>query len=492
MAASSGPGQSQQQQQSLAQEMRLNQFQQQSLYFLQSGVTELLAEIEALCQKYPELQWKDGEPREWEQGNVAQKRRRSYPGEWRLENQWQNGRFLSIDELVERSDARQQMLENYSLDSDTPDLRNVLREQIYLWQLSEEEKEFCELVLQNLDERGLNYENPVFIASSMLPKGKAALRRNKLTKILQRIQELEPVGCACDSPLQSLLVQAKLRFPNSQLVSVLQNLPSLEVLGSLEDFFAYLERQGLNQVEAQSVLRDLRELEPYPARGYHLSNNSQNFHIYPEIQVCQNAQSGMIEVELLNNLGAKLQIGTMKGVSQQEKAEQRRRRQEAEILLQQLQRREETLLHIAQSVFQQQQAFVLLGVKDLQSMTLQDVAEDINLHVSTVSRCIQSKYCKTPWGTYPLRFFFSQGAPSGQSREQIKERILELLQEFPLSLPQRRNGSRRQGKRGEEKQSFSRKLSDTEIVFRLEKFGIQIARRTVAKYRAELQSEGRL
>ena len=155
--------------------------------------------------------------------------------------------------------------------------------------------------------------------------------------------------------------------------------------------------------------------------------------------------------------------------------------QEAKFLLQQLHRREETLLRIAQSVFARQEAFVIKGVKEIQVLTLQMVAEELNMHVSTVSRCVQYKYCKTPWGTYPLRFFFSQGARSGQSREQIKERLLEILQQPSLSLA---TGSLIQGNRA--------KLSDTELVNRLEKIGIQLARRTVSKYRAELISERRL
>ncbi len=464
-------------QQRMAQEMRLNQFQQQSLHFLQSGVAELIGEIEELRKKYPELQWKEGQPGEWEQGNVKLKHRKRYPGEWRLENQWQNGRYLSSEELLASSDAKQQMLENHfsEEDYDSPELRETLREQIYLWNLKDEEREFCELVLQNLDERGLNIENPILIAATLLPKD--ATQKRKLGRLLRRIQQLEPAGCACDSPLQSLLVQAELRFPDSPLLRVLSGLSSLEVLGSLEDFCDYLQKCGLDKCQSENTLRDLRQLEPYPARGYRLLNHSLSFRIYPEIQVQLRENTGIIEVELLNSLGAKLEILDS---GAQNDTQQRQRRQEAEMLLLQLQRREETLLRIAQTVFQLQQAFVIGGMKDLQVMSLQMVAEDLDMHVSTISRCIQGKYCKTPWGTYPLRFFFSQGARSGQSREQIKERILEILQEYTLSMPLFVGNKP------------VRRISDAELGKRLEKSGIQIARRTVAKYRAELLSEGRL
>ncbi|WGK68993.1 hypothetical protein P0082_10985 [Candidatus Haliotispira prima] len=467
--------QSLQQRQTASQEMRLNQFQQQSLHFLQSGVTELLSEIEEWQEKYPELRWKDGKPNKWEQGNVEAKKQKRYPGEWRLENQWQNGRFLSVGELAEHSDAKQQMLENYSDDDGTAELREVLREQMYLWNLNGEEKEFCELVLQNLDKRGLNLESPILIAVTLLPKSLSW--RKKLAQLLRRIQELDPPGCACDSPLQSLTVQAELRYANSDLVQVLRSLNSLEMLGSVEDFLEHVHKLGFNEQKGHELLEDLQKLEPYPARGYRISNDSQNFRIYPEIQVQLREKTGTIEIELLNNLGAKLEI-VPRG---HQDGEERQELREAKVLLQQLQRREETLLHISQSIFSWQQAFVLGGTKDMQILTLQMVAEDLNFHVSTISRCIQGKYCKTPWGTYPMRFFFSQGPRSGQSREQIKERIADILQEFSLSLLVTDSGMEKKPK-----------ISDAELGRRLEGFGIQVARRTVAKYRAELANEGRL
>ena len=460
--------QSIEQRQGLSQEMRLNQYQQQSLHIMQSGVVDLLSEIEELRKKYPELQWKDGEPGEWDLGKVALQKRKRYPGEWVLESQ--NHHFLSIKKWEEQSDAKQQLLENYPDEEDSPELRETLREQIYLWNLSAQEKEFCEFVLQNIDERGLNYENPMLVAATIFSKNTIRLQKQKYTKLLRSIQELEPFGCACDSPLQSLTIQAELRFPSSDLAKILRGLPSLEVLINKEGFFDYLNRLGFSEEKSGELLRDLQTLEPYPARGYRIGTDARNFRIYPEIQVQFQANSKVMEVELLNNLGVKLEIIP-------KNAEKRRKHfQEAHFLLQQLHRREETLLRIAQSVFAQQEAFVVKGVKEIQVLRLQTVAEELNMHVSTISRCIQSKYCKTPWGTYPLRFFFSQGARSGQSREQIKERLLEILRESSLTITA---GSKP-------------KPSDSELARRLEKIGIQLARRTVAKYRAELISERRL
>ena len=465
--------------QAMKQEMRLNQFQQQSLYFLQTDIVHLLSEVEELKEQYPELQWKDGISKEWEQGNVVLNQRKQYPGEWRLEQQWQNGRFLSYEQLAESSDNKQQMLENYQDSDQSPELRTVLREQIYLWNLKTIEKEFCEFVLQNLDERGLNYENPILIASSFFT-GSTAIPKSRLLTLLQKIQRLEPIGCACDSPLQSLIVQTQLYFPNSKLLSVLQSLPSLEMLGGLEDFLAYLKQQGFDKTEANEILYNLRKLEPYPARGYQVSNNSQSFRIYPEIQVHIEKNTGQMEIELLNSIGAKLEIREPKNRSTSAQSNHKDKEQAA-LLLQQLLRREETLLRIAQSIFEQQWQFVEGGIKYLRAMTLEMIAADLDLHISTISRCIQNKYCKTPWGTYPLRFFLSQGARNGQSREQIKERIVEIIQEYALNVSNK-NLNTTKGK----------KLSDSELSRRFKKIGIDIARRTVTKYRAELLSEGRL
>ena len=123
------------------------------------------------------------------------------------------------------------------------------------------------MVLQNLDERGLNCENPIFIGSSLISKNsKMFIWRKRLSELLHGIQKLEPIGCACDSPLQSLIVQAKLRFPNTELLRVLQSLPSLDILSGLEDFFIYLGKQGFNRTQSNQILKDLRKLEPYPGK----------------------------------------------------------------------------------------------------------------------------------------------------------------------------------------------------------------------------------
>ena len=128
-----------QQRQNISQEMRLNQFQQQSLHFLQSGVVELFIEIEELRKEYPELEWKKGVPVEWEQGNVElQKNKHYHLGKWLLEENYTH--YLSSKELSKGSDAKQQMLENYTEFDNSPELREVLREQIYLWNLKKEEK----------------------------------------------------------------------------------------------------------------------------------------------------------------------------------------------------------------------------------------------------------------------------------------------------------------------------------------------------------------
>ena len=208
-----------------------------------------------------------------------------------------------------------------------------------------------------------------------------------------------------------------------------------------------------------------------------MTKSSQNFRIYPEVQVSFDLKTNSIEIQLLNNLESKLCISVPKQIGE---FQEYRRRQEIDLLLKQLRRREETLLRIAQSMFQIQKQFVIKGVKFLQKMTLQIIADDLNLHISTISRCIQNKYCKTPWGTYPLRFFFSPGLPNGQSREQVKEIIVELYREYSCTLSEKNRGMK------------EKKLSDAKLSKYLEKFNIQISRRTVAKYRAELLNEGRL
>jgi len=133
-----------------------------------------------------------------------------------------------------------------------------------------------------------------------------------------------------------------------------------------------------------------------------------------------------------------------------------------------LDQRSETLLKVALCLAQRQRAFLEFGVLGLKPLTLQDVAEDVGLHESTISRVTNGKYADTPIGLIELRRFFSAGLPTRGggtiSVYRVQQRVKALIDSEPAGRP----------------------ISDQAIADRLQAEGIEIARRTVAKYREQL------
>lgn len=449
--------------QKLNQAMKLNLFQTESLQLLELNTRQLLDKISALRKEFPELEWKNGQdhfiPETGEDKITIHSPRRYFPGKWIFDSK----SFLSSEEMASRAEKKQQALENFSVGGEGEDLREVLWDQALSLDLSSEEREFVRLVIDNLDHRGLNRENPLLLIA-----GKKS-RISHFRKILEQIKTFEPYGCATNNPLESLKVQAQVRFPGSSLDKILCRLSCLESLRDPEHFLDYVQNCGYKREEGLQILAQLRELEPYPARGYTL--RQENIRIYPELLAAEDP-NGKIYVELLNQIGASLEVGSAYWVSPkdgEERGESEKRTAKLKTLLLQLNRREETLLRLGRSVFGYQKDFITMGLKGLKILTLQMVAEDLGLHSSSVSRCIRGKYCKTPWGTYPLHFFFQRSSDGRHSREMVKEYICSILRE-----------------------NSEKKLSDESLKEKLNALGIYIARRTVNKYRLELQFEARI
>ncbi|MCG8458214.1 MAG: hypothetical protein MI919_18195, partial [Holophagales bacterium] len=137
-------------------------------------------------------------------------------------------------------------------------------------------------------------------------------------------------------------------------------------------------------------------------------------------------------------------------------------------LIKSLDQRQRTIYKVAESIVKQQRGFLDHGVDRLRPMVLRDVAEDIDMHESTVSRVVSNKYIHTPRGLLPMKFFFHSGIDREYGGDisslTVKRKIKQLIQEEDTKKP----------------------LSDSELMRILKREGIQIARRTVAKYRDEL------
>jgi RNA polymerase sigma-54 factor len=344
-----------------------------------------------------------------------------------------------------------------------------------LWQLrlepaEEDLREIAEFLIQNLDSDGFHKE-PVelLLANADLRHG-GAPGPEKIQAALKLVQALDPQGTCTADYLESLRVQIDL-LPDGPpgLKDALSCLDLLE-RGKIGEA---AKKMGRTLEETHIILAKLKELSPFPGRRFASGDTR---YVVPDIQVIRKEGEFAIilndeEIPVLGISPFFMKLSGRKGeggATGETRDFVRENIKEARWFIQAINQRNHTLLRVSRAVVEFQRAFFARGPQHLAPLTLRDIAQELGVHETTVSRTANGKYMQTEWGIFELRHFFSNsisGVGSGGSRyskEGVKEIIRELIS-------------------GE-----NRHFSDKEIAGLLAKRGIPLARRTVAKYRGEL------
>ncbi len=267
-------------------------------------------------------------------------------------------------------------------------------------------------------------------------------------------------------------MQALHKKPEDKLSqSILRN--HFEQLQKL-DWKGIQKATGAEWPAIQESLVFIRSLEPYPARLY---NPAKASYITPDVIVHKVGED--FRAMLYQDLGPSVSINQdYKKLLEQllgaapaqskERAYLKEKMDAACALIDSIKRRQLSLLKISQEIIQAQREFFIKGPAKLQALVLRDLSEKLKLHESTISRAIAHKYMQTPWGYFPFKYFFSQKikdtekqASPSQSTRSAQERVRALITNEDVQNP----------------------LSDQALLLLLEKEDIQLARRTIAKYR---------
>jgi RNA polymerase sigma-54 factor len=247
----------------------------------------------------------------------------------------------------------------------------------------------------------------------------------------------------------------------------------------VSDFMEALGRRRIPEIakgtgtevdEVQDALENIARLEPRPGRAF-LPDNDQ--YILPEVFVRK--ADGEFVVSTNNEHIPHLRISnTYKDLMAQgeNSAEVRNYIREkiraGKFLIKSLHQRQQTILNIAQEIVSRQREFLEKGIAHLKPLTMVQVAQVVGVHETTVSRAVSGKYMQTPQGIFEMKYFFTAGIQTasgdGMSNTSVKDMIAEIFKKEDASKP----------------------LSDQEVVKMLDDRGVHIARRTVAKYRTEL------
>ena len=339
-------------------------------------------------------------------------------------------------------------------------LQEYLLWQLRLQPIDGENRHICELLIQNLDEDGFHKEPLDLLLKPEEPKA--------IENALDLVRSFDPIGTCTADYMESLRVQAGLiPDPPKGIIDALRYLDLLEKGKTSE----VAKKIGCTEAETKIILKRLKELSPFPGR--HFSVGETRF-VVPDIQVTRKEGEFVIilneeEIPVLgiNPFFMKVAGGTpSKGKTARDFA--RENIKEARWFINSINQRNHTLLRVSRAIVEFQRPFFSEGPKYLTPLTLNDIAGELGLHLTTVSRTANGKYMQTEWGIFELRHFFSNsisGTGSGGSRHS-KEGVKEVIKEIIKSEAQN--------------------LSDKDIAGILEKRGITLARRTVTKYRNEL------
>jgi RNA polymerase sigma-54 factor len=339
-------------------------------------------------------------------------------------------------------------------------LADHLLDELHLLRCSIEERDAAEMIIMNLDSRGY-LEVPVEELAQELgqPVEDVDFARTM-------VMALDPLGCGAMNLSECLIIQAREKFPeDSTFEPILAN-----HLGHLErrNYQAIGKALELDLVDVYEYHKMILELEPHPGRGYTVDLPR---YITPDVYVVK--VSGEWEVFLNEEGIPDLRVSNyyqkvLQGGSKQDKEYIRNKLDGARFLIKSINRRRSTIRRVMESILKFQHDFFDHGVSRLRPLILEDVAADVGVHMSTVSRVTSNKYVHTAHGTLELKFFFSAGVKQSSggdmASEAIKNRIKIMIEQENVKKP----------------------LSDAGIAKRLKADGISVARRTVAKYREQL------
>jgi RNA polymerase sigma-54 factor len=362
----------------------------------------------------------------------------------------------------DRGDAKRKFLEGVVSRPET--LQEHLLWQLRLQPISAEEFRIGELLIRNLNDNGFHIEAPETLVK---PE-----EQELLGKVMAMIQAFDPVGTCTRDYRESLLAQIR-NHPN----------PCPGAYEVVENHLAALEREKYREVarkmhltvpEVERIKAFLHELDPLPGRNY---SSEQPRYVVPDVML--KVQDGEF-VLVLNDedipvLGVNSFYESLAADKEQLKQKKLKRfisssLQEARWFIRSVQSRNLTLLKTCKAIVEFQREFFRKGPKYLIPLALKDIAKEIGVHEATVSRVTNGKYIQTEWGIFELKYFFSNSvagsSPGGGrfSKEGVKQMIREIVEAEGSSEP----------------------LTDQKIGAVLAEKGVRIARRTIAKYRKEL------
>jgi len=358
---------------------------------------------------------------------------------------------------------------------------DMLFDQLGLLKLDEKERKIAEHLVGSIDEDGYLRRETSAIVDDLAFRQNISATVEEVEKLIQRIQQFDPPGVAARDLPECLLLQLIRQKEEGKDVDV----AILAIQKYFDEFtkkhYEKIQRGlGLNDDELKQVMQQITKLNPKPGGNIGEVNKAESY-VVPDFFILNNG--GKLELTLNGRNAPELRIseGYRDMMKEYDRgAKKDKRQKEAVLFIKQkidaakwfidaIKQRQHTLLSTMTAIMDHQQEFFMTGDEtNLRPMILKDIAEKTNLDISTVSRVANSKFVQTEFGTYRLKFFFSESLSTESGEEVSTREVKKILSDLI------------------EAESKKHPLSDERLTEMLQEKGYNIARRTVAKYREQL------
>lgn len=395
------------------------------------------------------------------------------------------------DYLRDENDSMSDYHVNENGDDDEDDRESPVRQestfhdyllsQIGLWDLNEQDTRIAEQLIGSIDDDGYLRRDVMSIVDDLAFNANVYVSETDIENILLKVQELDPAGVGAADLQECLMLQLK-RLESTR--------PVTDARQILQKYFDEFTKKQYDRIKSQLSLDDeafkaaiqvIIKLTPKPGMAFH-DGSKENGYIIPDFFVYNN--NGVLELTLNSRNAPTLRIsdeyrdmlkaydkGSMKDKQQKEAVTFIKQKLDAaKWFIDAIKQRQHTLLYTMKSIMDYQSEFFFTGNESsLKPMILKDIADKINMDISTVSRVANSKYVQTEYGTFLLKYFFSESITNDAGEEVSTYEVKNLLQDLV------------------DHEDKSNPLSDEQLMEQLSEKGFKVARRTIAKYREQLQ-----
>jgi len=400
---------------------------------------------------------------------------------------------FTLDDYIEEDDIPEYRLQinNYSKDDDKrveipfsggSSFQEYLESQLGLRDLTDKQKILGEYILGNIDEDGYLRRGLANIVDDLAFLQNVSTTENELEEVLKIIQDLDPAGVGARNLRECLLLQLEKKddlIPSIKLANTIIDLYFEEF--TKRHYDKIVTRLGISEVELKAAIDEVLKLNPKPGGLYSDSFTKTTQPIIPDF-ILEHSEDGFdlhLNSRNLPELRLSPSYNKMLRDYSRDKGQKKdmkdavtfvkQKIDSAKWFIDAIKQRQNTLLLTMNAILEYQQEYFIDGDETkLKPMILKDVAEMTGLDISTVSRVANSKYIQTHFGIFPLKFFFSEGLQTDSGEEVSTREIKRILQDCI------------------ENEDKRRPLTDERLTDILQEKGYQIARRTVAKYREQL------